>query len=140
MNLRVLVSPRRKFDLPPKWDGLIVDWGHWSETRTTLALHMKPEDLACRECGSVDESMVCHGRRRPEPGTVEKVPVPKRTRSGKPYTRMEEHPARAVMDLAVFRCRHCEVDHVWDMRTDEWWKLEPEDYTAEGSTPVDTLF
>jgi hypothetical protein len=35
--------------------------------------------------------------------------------------------------LTVFRCVDCRADVVWDRRTDEWWELEPIDYTDQGS-------
>ena len=127
-------------DMPPKWDGVPVKWSEWSNVRTTLALHAKPETLACRECGTVDESMVCFGTRPPPEGAPELVPVQRRTRSGKPYQSVEFNPARPVRDLWAYRCRHCGHDQVEDKRTGELWDLGPEDYTAEGSTPTDTLF
>lgn len=137
MTLRPVPQPA---DMPPSWDGVPVKWSEWSEVRTTLALHAKPEQLACRECGAVDESLVCFGTRPPPEGATELVPVQRRTRSGKPYQVVEVNPAWPVRDLWAYRCRHCGHDQVEDKRTGELWDLGPEDYTAEGSTPADTLF
>lgn len=130
---------RRPFDLPPSWDGEPVTWGTWSEYDTTLAHHAPAEALACRECGAVAERAVNWGSRPPATETV-LSPVTKRTRSGRTYINHEPRPARPVRDLCAFRCRHCGHDSVIDERTGESWELGPEDYTAEGSTPADTLF
>lgn len=127
-------------DMPPKWDGVPVTWTEWSGVRTTLALHLRPEQLACTACGSIDERLVCFGKRPPDAGAVEVVPKLKRTRSGKAYESMVEVPARPVRDLWAYRCRHCGHDQVEDQRTGELWDLGPEDYGPEGSAPDGMLF
>lgn len=127
-------------DLPPRWDGEPVTWTPWADHRTTLALHAKPEQLACHKCGTVDESLVCFGTRPPPPGDMETVPLRRHTRSGHPYESLRQVPARPVRDLTAYRCRHCSHDQVQDRRTGELWDLGPEDYGPQGSTPIDTLF
>lgn len=129
----------RRHDMPPKWDGAPVTWSEWTGIRSTLALHAKPEQMACRKCGTVDESLVCFGTRQPAEDT-ELGPVQKWTRSGKPYEVVQLRPARAVRDLWATRCRHCGQDQVEDKRTGDLWDLGPEDYGPDGSTPADTLF
>lgn len=112
----------RPYDLPPSWDGVPVTWGQWTKHRTTLAYHLPAEALACEQCGSVDERAVNWGTRPPAAEADNRGPF---------------HPLR---DLCALRCRHCGHDQVLDERTDETWDLGPEDYTAEGSTPIETLF
>lgn len=103
-------------DLPPFWDGEPVQWDPWKNIRTTLALHLPADALACDKCGTVDEPATCWGSRPAYPGP---------------------HPIR---DLSAARCRHCGHDVVTDHRTDQTWDLEPEDYGPAGSHPTETLF
>lgn len=129
----------RAFDLPPRWDGEPITWGQWAEHDTTLAYHAPADALACEKCGTVAERSVNWGSRPPATETV-LSPVPKRTRKGREYINYEQVPAHPVRDLCALRCRHCGHDQVTDERTGELWDLGPEDYTAEGSGPIDTLF
>ena len=103
-------------DLPVSWDGEPVTWSAWDRGRTTLALHLPVEQLACDQCGALDERDTCAG------------------------TRTTEVPAHSSRDLHAFRCRHCGHDTVLDLRTNECWDLDPEDYTPDGSRPSTTLF
>lgn len=99
-------------DLPPLWDLEPVEWTIWSTVRSTLALHLPAEELACQECGAVDEPMISWGKRGP------------------------------FRDIYAARCRHCWHDVVTDTRTGERWDLDPSDYGPAGSTnpTTDTLF
>lgn len=131
--------PGRLHDLPPSWDGVPVEWSGWSTHRTSLAYHATPDQLACRKCGSVDESLINWGKRPPAaatyPGTRTKT-----TRSGHRYEVAAEVPAWPVRDIWAARCRHCRHDVVTDERTGEVWDLDDEDYGPAGSTPSDVLF
>ena len=129
----------RAFDLPPRWDGVPVTWGAWSEGVTTLIHHAPAEALACHKCGAVDERAIAWGSRPPATETI-LSPVEKRTRSGRGYVNYEHVPAWPVRDLFAARCRHCGHDTVTDERTGDVWELDAEDYTTEGSTSPDTLF
>lgn len=127
-------------DLPPAWDGVLVTWGEWSSGRSTLAHHVPADQLACDECGTVDEKTVNFGRRPPEPGATFKADRRKRTRTGHIYSVTEEVPAWPVKDLFAFRCRHCGHDTISDERTGETWDLDASDYGDTGSWPTETLF
>lgn len=45
-----------------------------------------------------------------------------------------EVPVKPGLLLFAFRCQSCQLDTVWDKRTDEWWVLDDSDYGVEGST------
>lgn len=96
-------TPKRHYDLPPLWDGVPVAWKRWSRIDSTLAFHLPAEDLACDQCGAIDECDVTHGRRG------------------------------RLINLMAARCRHCGHDCVTDLLTDETWDLGSEDYTDIGS-------
>lgn len=128
-----------KNDLPPSWDGRKVTWDEWSNIRTSLAYHLKPEEMACDQCGAVDESLIAWGLRDPTPGATMSQTQTKTTRSGKKYAIAVEAPACPMRDLYAARCRHCGHDVVTDTETDERWDLDETDYGPQGSTS-DTLF
>lgn len=136
MSLSLVVS---RPDLPPFWDGEPVEWSEWSSLRTTLPLHLPADSFACDQCGAVDESLFCFGKRPPVEATVTTTRA-KTTRSGHEYSVVCEVPSWPVRDLFAARCRHCGHDVVTDLRTDERWDLDESDYTADGSRPADTLF
>lgn len=135
MTLRLL--PTRP-DLPPFWDGAKVTWDAWSDVRSSLAYHLKPEDMACDKCGAVDESLIAWGLRPPVEATYGTTRT-KTTKSGRKYAIACEVPAWGVRDIYAARCRHCGHDRVTDTRTDEVWDLDESDYAPEGSY-ADTLF
>ncbi|WPM94281.1 hypothetical protein VB1_CDS0032 [Arthrobacter phage Marchesin] len=129
-------------DLPISWDGERITWDEWSDFRTSLAYHLKAEDLACEQCGTVDEVVITWGLRDPPAGTTAPTTRTKTTRSGRKYQIVEDLPARPLRDIYAARCRHCGHDVVTDTRTNERWDLEPEDYGPAGSNPPqpETLF
>lgn len=92
------------FDLPPRWDGQAVVWSGWESPPTP---HFA--------CGPVAAGEVC-----PACGSVA-VPVMNRGRV-----------ARYAW-IWAFRCPDCRSDTVWDPRSDEWWGLDPDDYTLAGA-------
>lgn len=132
-----LVSDRR--DLPPAWDGVPVVWSEWSTGGTTLALHIPADQLACPECGAVEEPTISFGKRPPETPTIMSTRT-KTTKSGRKYAVPHEIQAWPVRDLIASRCRHCNHDVVTDLRTDERWDLDESDYSPAGSYPADVLF
>lgn len=129
-----------RHDLPPSWDGVPVEWSTWSQDRTTIIHHAPPEQMACDQCGAVDEAMFSFGTRPPPDGATFSTTITKTTRSGHQYESRRDVPAWPVMDLVAARCRHCWHDVVTDQRTGERWDLEEEDYGPTGSTQTDTLF
>ena len=112
-HLRLVHS---RADLPISWDGEPVIWSEWDKGRTTLTLHLPVDQVACDQCGALDD---------------------RDTSTGTRVTGWAKRPSR---DLHASRCRHCGHDTVLDLRTDECWDLEPEDYMPDGSQPPTTLF
>ncbi|AYN57678.1 hypothetical protein PBI_KEPLER_30 [Arthrobacter phage Kepler] len=108
-------------DLPRKWDGVELEWHGWQDQRTTLAYHLPVDQLACQQCGAVDEPLTNRGRRQFRHGVL---------------------AISGSSSLHASRCRHCSHDVVTDMDTEESWDLEPEDYGPDGSNPPEpeTLF
>lgn len=137
--MRALALVHSRHDLPPSWDGVPVEWSEWSKGGTTLALHLPPDQLACPECGAVEEPAISFGKRPPETPTIMGTRI-KTTKSGRQYTVPQEIKAWAVRDLIASRCKHCLHDVVTDLRTDERWDLDESDYAPQGSYPADVLF
>jgi ribosomal protein S27E len=106
-------------DLPPKWDGVPVQWQGWSDLRSTLVYHLPVDTLACRQCGVVDEPLTNRGRRQFTYGVI---------------------VLQGSSALMAARCRHCGHDTVTDMEAEETWDLDEEDYGPNGSTASDVLF
>lgn len=124
------VQDTRKNDLPPKWDGRVVQWSDWTDQggligRTTLVFHVPAHHWACTGCGWIRESELrAVGTLMPGSGV----------RDTYPHVR-----------LIVRRCPGCHLDEVTDLDTGQVWDLEECDYEDDGSweqgTPVqETLF
>lgn len=94
-----------EFDLPPLWDGERVEWAEWSENRSSLRWHMKPDE--CVQCHLDPGDVFANGYRRTPRG-------------------------RAVFLLA-HRCQHCGHDTVTESVTFEHWELDDSDYGPAGS-------
>lgn len=135
------MTKRTRHDLPPLWDCEPVMWHGWSppEMRTTLAFHLPADALACNQCGAIDENYCNFGSRVPQTDTEPEI-VARYITPGNLDEVVRLVPARPVRNLVAFRCRHCCHDRVHDLRTNQTWDLEPDDYTDAGSTPPDTLF
>lgn len=109
----------RLHDLPPSWDGVRIEWGEWSTAQTSMRFHTPPRDLACKQCGQVDqEPHIARGRRVDD--TVVRLP--------------------GTGLLFAFRCPGCGHDEVHDQADDTCWDLDPSDYTETGSTPEGALW
>ena len=131
----------RAHDLPVSWDGVPVTWRPWSDARSTLAYHASDEELACEQCGLIDEPITTSGLRPALDRATRAELRTRHTRSGHPYTVAVDVPTTPVYDLHTFRCRGCGHDTVLDDRTGELWDLEPDDYGPDGSTDTkDTLW
>jgi predicted RNA-binding Zn-ribbon protein involved in translation (DUF1610 family) len=138
LQLVVVAESSRVHDLPPAWDGQAVEWTEWEQRWTTMRLHTKPD--VCDFCGSTAEPGISLGLVQPKPGEQTTITrTVKAKRSGREYGREVDVDAWAIYWLAAFRCPGCSHDVVWDRRTDEWWDLDEQDYTDEGSTEG-TLF
>lgn len=114
--MRDLLVLAREFDLPPKWNGIDLEWRGWRELPDVNVFvcfrrGKEPPPDHCSKCGSVERSHVNRGT-----GTVRL--------GGKD---------RTAVELTVFRCPDCEHDAVCDETTGEWWDLDHTDYGPEGS-------
>jgi DNA (cytosine-5)-methyltransferase 1 len=114
----------REHDLPPRWDGLPVEWGEWSEIG--LICPPPPRRPQCR-CGSRRDPLINLGRIWTEPGTVLAI--------GRSRMNRGRH---LVANIAAFRCPDCGRDHVLDgIGPDaQAWDLDETDYTDDGSWDV----
>lgn len=97
----------RVHDLPPKWDGLAVDWEGWQQFPSTLDFHMRPKHL-CTACASDRRPALNFGFVHLKNGL--------RSRH-----------------LTAFRCLDCKHDNVYDGMTRTWWDLDDNDYRTAGS-------
>jgi len=120
-----------KHRLPPVWDGSKVKWEKF-ESFGNIQICPPPKVEPC-ECGSVAAKSGAAGARQPEPGAMVKSTKRKMGRWGRWVHVPAMVPAWPVNDLYAFHCPDCRSDDVWDMRTDEWWTLGPEDYGPDGS-------
>lgn len=98
-----LISQR--LDLPPAWDGVPVEWSEWSDSNTSLLLHVPPEQMACSECGVVDEPPIRFGKRPAGAGETVTCTRTKTTKSGHKYEVSDDVEAWPVRDLIASRCR-----------------------------------
>lgn len=112
----------RDHDLPPRWDGLPVQWGHWSDTGTVfMCPPAKPQ--RCDQCGSSRPRLLNVGRLWTDPQTAPPAIGVARLRRGK----------HLVGIMSAFRCPDCGHDTVLDPAGQEW-DLDETDYTDDGST------
>lgn len=124
-------------DLPPKWDGRSVQWRGWTQS-TAFLCHRgrrKARKDICSECGSTARPEVNLGVLHPAEGAMISIDVPQRAPSGRTYFKPVLKPAWPIVDLVAFRCPGCTTDSVWQMSTDHYWVLDPDDYSPEGSRP-----
>lgn len=130
----------REHDLPPKWDGRIVEWTGWEPSLAPVFICPPPRvpvrDESPRRCeyarGTNTERNV---------GIVAVSPAT--TQADLDYENenrrllggaVGKRPLLAYRRLVVTRCCHvCCQDAVYDMDTDELWDLDDTDYGDEGS-------
>jgi len=129
MPTLVLVKHR----LPPSWDGAPVKWDRFEET-IDVRICPPPKHAERCGCGSVEKPLIAKGVRDPLPGEMFASTKQKRGRHGTLMTLPVTVPAWPVFDLIAFHCPTCNTDEVWDMRSNEWWILDTEDYGPTGST------
>lgn len=126
----------REFDLPPRWDGLlVVQWTPWEAEPGPVFLCPPPKTRAsCPACASPHPSVHARGmvalradltRAQWEAEEVNRARLGKLAHKRKPV---------ALWRLRAYRCQDCRHDQVWDTDTDEWWDLDHTDYGPEGST------
>ncbi|MFP7833115.1 hypothetical protein [Marisediminicola sp. LYQ134] len=131
-------TPIATFALPPRWDGHEVTW-ETMPVPTVSFICPPPEPRYCGNCGSFFPPLMVRGLRHPLDGETFDSTRAKTGRFGRTVHIPTEVPAWPVYDLAAFRCPTCPTDEVWDIRTDEWWELDLDDYGPAGSTHPDTV-
>lgn len=109
----------RSHDLPPRWDGLPVEWDEWwtlpDQQPTMCRIHEDGDsqpafghDL-CTGCGRTSRHPIRHGRARTDIG--------------------------GPLHLVADRCPHCGHDTVSAISRGKWctWDLDINDYLESGS-------
>lgn len=112
----------REYDLPPRWDGLIAEWGDWDDTGRMFICPAPKNASRCAQCGSFRPALICTGRLWTDPKTAPRAIGRARMRGGR----------HLVGLISALRCPDCEHDTVTDPNGQEW-DLDETDYTAAGS-------
>jgi hypothetical protein len=124
-----LFTLAREFDLPRRWDGLVVVWQGWEEQRMFLC--PPPPREVCRRCASVDSRPTNRGlvalRRDISRDVIEA------------HRKMDAVARVARARLHAFRCTGCQHDEVWDFQTQLTWDLDFTDYGPDGSVNPNRL-
>lgn len=115
----------REHDLPPRWDGLLVEWGDWDDTGRMFICPPPKRPSRCGQCGSTRPRLICTGRVWTDPATSPPAIGRARMRRGRHLVGM----------MSAFRCPDCEHDSVLDSNGQEW-DLDETDYTDDGSFDV----
>ncbi|GAT07597.1 hypothetical protein H7I77_25405 [Mycolicibacterium novocastrense] len=117
----------REHDLPPRWDGLVVEWGDWDDTAGVFVCPPPRSPQRCEICGSTRPPLINSGRIWTDPATAPPAIGRVRMRRGR----------HLVGRITAFRCADCEHDTVLDPNG-QMWDLDPTDYTDDGSWDVAT--
>lgn len=109
-------------DLPPKWDGHLVEWAGWRQEAHTFICPPSKDLGACGQCGALAPRLHNLGiRHSAYDDNVLRV--------GK--GRLQPRELRAA--LSALRCPNCHHDTVVDLWADEVWDLDITDYGDQGS-------
>lgn len=129
-----LLTLAREFDLPPKWNGLLVSWSGWEpQIPATICPPPKTRDC-CSACASPHPPATNRGYVATSPlVTPAMLRRNEEQRAALPLRERHHVPSLALFRLHAFRCQDCRHDVVWDTDTDEWWDLDHTDYGPEGS-------
>jgi len=120
----------RAHDLPPRWDGLRVEWDPWqAEPWTSGVFHEKPRP--CPACGMYEPRSVVHGVIWSPPGVLP-FRRPK-TYGEAALNQRAETEGTPLGHLVVWRCTGCRHDQVLDSRDSSVWDLDESDYNDDGS-------
>lgn len=83
----------REHDLPPRWDGLPVQWGDWQDSPEVFICPPPKKDAECGSCGSTRAPLLNFGRMWTDPSTAPRAigkarPVPGRHHFSVPLRRL----------------------------------------------------
>lgn len=115
----------REHDLPPRWDGLPVEWDEWEDTGGMFICPPPKHPARCGKCGSTRPRRICTGRLWTDPATAPPAIGRARMRRGRHLVGM----------MSASRCPDCQHDTVRDPQGQEW-DLDSTDYTDEGSFDI----
>ncbi|MEW2484176.1 hypothetical protein AB0876_31785 [Mycobacterium sp. NPDC049093] len=115
----------REHDLPPRWDGLPVQWGEWDDTGRMFICPPPKKPSRCDKCGSTRSRLFCTGRIWTDPSTAPRAIGRARLQRGR----------QLVGLISAFRCPECRHDTVRDLNGQEW-DLDETDYGDEGSFDI----
>lgn len=112
----------REHDLPPRWDGLPVQWGDWSDTAGMFICPPPRRPERCAHCGTTAAALINTGRIFTDEASAPTAIGRARLNGGR----------HLVGLISAFRCPCCERDRVLDP-TGQEWDLDDTDYTDDGS-------
>ncbi|GAB4987866.1 hypothetical protein BB737_00380 [Mycobacterium avium subsp. hominissuis] len=112
----------QEHDLPPRWDGLPVEWGEWEDTAGVFVCPPPRKPDRCDHCDSTRAPLISAGRIWTDPKTAPPAVGQARFRHGR----------HLVGSITAFRCPDCGHDSVLDPNG-QHWDLDPTDYTDGGS-------
>lgn len=132
-------SHLRTHDLPPKWDGHVVQWCGWEYVAPAF-ICPPPRKEVCEGCGmpttlsgfpcwSTARGIVALSTRT----TLNDLRAEDEIRRRAGWAAGQRKPL-ALHRLIAFRCHHCGLDTVWDTDADHMWNLDDSDYGDEGSS------
>jgi len=131
-----LLTLAREFDLPPKWNGLLVSWNGWEPQIPAFVCGpgARKQRDCCSACASPHEPAINRGYVATSPLTTPAMlRRNEEQRDRLPLGQRHKVPSLALFRLHAYRCQDCRHDVVWDHDTDEWWDLDHTDYGPEGS-------
>ena len=113
----------RDHDLPPRWDGLPVQWGDRSDTAAVIICCPPPRHPEhCDQCGTTRPRLINIGRIWTDQASAPAA-------IGRARLHQNGH---LVGLITAFRCTACNHDSVLDPHG-QMWDLDPTDYTDDGS-------
>jgi len=114
---------QREHDLPPRWDGLPVQWGQWGETAGMFICgRSSARGERCGRCKSAAAPQINLGRIWTDPRTAPPAIARGRLSRGR----------HLVCTISAFRCADCGHDTVLD-GNGVMWDLDDTDYAEDGS-------
>lgn len=118
----------RTHDLPPRWDGLQVQWEGWRDIGAIFICPPPKRPERCPFCASDQAPRINFGRIWTDPATAPAAIGKARLHNGR----------HLVGTLTAFRCPDCNRDRVLDSigSSGKWWDLDETDYTDDGSSEI----